>query len=79
MSQEDKLEINGVASEALKMLCCRSCKQMFGMHEIMILNWTEMLSMEMIIPVKKKTLRICPEHKKKRLVDLDDAWATVHC
>lgn len=51
---------------------------MFGMHEIMILNWTEMLSMEMIIS-KKKTLRICPEHKKKRQVDLDDAWATVHC
>lgn len=45
----------------------------------MILKWTEMLSMEMIIPVKKKTLRIYPEHKKKRLVDLDDAWATVRC
>ena len=27
---------------------------MFGMKESMILNWTEMLSMEMIIPVKKK-------------------------
>lgn len=34
MSKADKLEINGLASEALKMLCSRPCKRMFGMHGI---------------------------------------------